>query len=267
MQMSQAADSPLLSVEEGPPAEVLNASGRGGFLLVCEHASRRMPASLGDLGLSAEDLRSHIAWDPGALSVAEKLAAALDSPLVAGRFSRLAYDCNRPPDAPDAISSISEGRAIPGNADLDATARAARAREIYAPFQTTLSEAVRHTANPAIVTIHSFTPIYLGVARSVELGVLHDDDPRLADAVLAIAPGVTDLSVERNKPYGPEDGVTHTLRTHALPAGLLNVMLEIRNDLISDEAACAAMASSLARVLESALADVAAVNPARQAGG
>lgn len=265
--MSQAADSPLLTDEEGPPAEVLNASARGEFLLVCEHASRRLPLALGDLGLSDEELRSHIAWDPGAFSVAKKLAEALDSPLVAGRFSRLAYDCNRPPGAADAISSVSEERPIPGNAKLDAAVRAIRARGIYAPFKATLTEAIRRAPNPAIVTIHSFTPVYLGVARQVELGVLHDNDARLADAVLALAPKATGRNVQRNQPYGPEDGVTHTLKEHALPAGLLNVMLEIRNDLISDEASCAVMATSLASILETALENCARADQAERTGG
>lgn len=267
MQSRSSSDSPLLTDVEGPPAEVLNTSGGGGFLLVCEHASNRLPAALGDLGLSAEALRSHIAWDPGAFSVALKLSRRLDSPLVAARFSRLAYDCNRPPEAPDAIAEQSEVYRVHGNVGLNAFERAARAEALYAPFRSLLSGTIAKRSSPVIVTVHSFTPVYRGVRREVELGVLHDADARLADAVLALAPGATGMNTARNQPYGPLDGVTHTLREHALPAGLLNVMLEIRNDLISDEASCTAVAATLAEVLTAAVDSIRAPQSAAGAGG
>lgn len=253
MRIGQHPDSSLLVPAEGPPVELLNPQGRGGFLLVCEHASNRLPAALGDLGLTPELLNSHIAWDPGALNVALVLARLLDSPLVAARFSRLAYDCNRPPEAPDAVAARSEAFEVPGNAGLDPAALAARTREIYAPFRAVLEGEAARRPGAALITIHSFTPVYLGVARQVELGVLHDDDARLAEAVLARAPAVTELLTERNQPYGPADGVTHTLRTVAQTTGRLNVMLEIRNDLISDEASCEDVARRLARVLTQAV--------------
>ncbi len=267
MQIGRSVDSSLLTDAEGPPAEVLNASGQGGFLLVCEHASNCLPGALGDLGLSPELLDSHIAWDPGALSVATTLARLLDSPLVAARFSRLAYDCNRPPEAEDAIAAKSEIFDIPGNAGLNAAARAERAHALYWPFRALLSETIDSRLSPAIVTVHSFTPVYRGVPRAVELGVLHDADARLADAVLAIAPDETSLVTARNQPYGPEDGVTHTLKMHALPANLPNVMLEIRSDLMSDEASCEAVATSLAKVLATALQAVNAPEAIANAGG
>lgn len=253
MQDGRPSDSRLLTVMDGPSVEVLNMSGRGAFLVVCEHASNRLPVALGDLGLSPDLLRSHIAWDPGAMPVARALARLLDSPLVAGRFSRLAYDCNRPPEAPDAVAARSEVFDVPGNADLGDEERRGRADEIYAPFRETLAAEMRRRPDAAMVTVHSFTPVYKGVARAVELGVLHDADARLADAVLPRAATATGLRTERNQPYGPADGVTHTLKEHALPAGALNVMLEIRNDLLSDEASCDAMAAALAPALTAAL--------------
>ena len=98
--------------------EVINPSGRGDFVLVCEHASNTVPAALNNLGLTGDVLDTHIAWDPGALRVARAMARLLDAPLVAPRVSRLVYDCNRPPDAPHAIPLRSEAVDIPGNAGL-----------------------------------------------------------------------------------------------------------------------------------------------------
>lgn len=237
------------------PVDVTNVEGTGAFVIVCEHASNAIPPEYGDLGLGAAALRSHIAWDPGALGVARHLAELLDAPLVAQRFSRLLYDCNRPPEAPSAIPAVSEIYRIPGNEGLSATARRERADRFYRPFKAALSQAIDdRPVPPAVVTIHSFTPIYEGTSRQVEIGILHDDDTRLADAVLAAAGAGGGLVVRRNEPYGPQDGVTHTLREHALPRRLLNVMIEIRNDLIAAAENQAAMAERLSGWLAGALA-------------
>ncbi len=208
-------------------------TGSSPIVLVCEHASRTIPAESHNLGLPEQHLDSHAAWDPGALGVATRLADRLDARLVAGAVSRLVYDLNRPPEAPDAITAQSELIAVPGNRDLDTAQRADRVARFYAPFQTALAQTIAAISQPVIVTIHSFTPIYHGQTREVQIGILHDTDRRLADAMLDIATRHTALHVGRNQPYGPEHGVTHTLRDHALKGGHLNVMIEIRNDLIA----------------------------------
>ena len=233
--------------------QIINKTGRGPAVLLCEHASALIPPEYHGLGLAEEDLHSHAVWDPGALALAEALSAALDAPLVAGAVSRLVYDCNRPPEAPDATPAKSEVFDIPGNVGLDEAARAARANAIYHPFSAAVEEAIAQVDPAAIVTIHSFTPVYFGAHRTVEIGVLHDADARLADALLAALPG-TSPQVDRNQPYGPEHGVTHTLKRHALPGNRLNVMLEVRNDLIADEAGVARIGALLAPALTQALA-------------
>ena len=212
---------------------VLNAQARSVVVLVCEHASRFIPDRFHGLGLPDDQLESHVVWDPGALDVALRMSRQLGARLVAGGVSRLVYDCNRPPDAPDAIPARSEVVDVPGNAGLDAAARSDRIATVYEPFRSALSDAIAATTAPVIVTIHSFTPVYNGQHRAVEIGILHDTDTRLADHMLEIAPQHTQMRTERNQPYGPDDGVTHTLREHAIPAGHLNVMIEIRNDLIA----------------------------------
>lgn len=236
------------------PVHVVNPEGTSSVVLVCEHAAREIPPEFNNLGLSAEVLKSHVAWDPGALAVAEHLSRLLDAPLVAGGVSRLIYDCNRSPDAPDSMPARSEIFDIPGNANLDCTERVARVNSIYQPFRAALAGQIKRVANPVIVTIHSFTPVYHGEAREVEIGVLHDEDTRLANSLFSSASHHTDLNIQRNQPYGLEDGVTHTLQEHALPDRHLNVMLEVRNDLVADEAAQERMAVMLAAWLAEAFA-------------
>jgi predicted N-formylglutamate amidohydrolase len=229
--------------------DIANPSGRGDFVFVCEHASNFIPADLGALGLDDDALQSHIAWDPGALAVASTMAEALDAPLVAPRMSRLVYDCNRSLDTPSAVPEVSEAFVIPGNAGLSPADRKARAERVYTPFRdalnATLDERMDEGRRPVLVSIHSFTPVYNGVVRDMELGILHGTDTRFADALLAAAGSRSDLEVRRNEPYGPEDGVAFTLSEHAIRRGLLNAMIEIRNDLIADGAAQQAMAERL----------------------
>lgn len=233
--------------------DVINPAGAGGFLLVCEHASHFIPPELGDLGLARDMLLNHVVWDPGAAAVAHALSAQLDAPLVVSRISRLVYDCNRPPEAPSAVAAESEGHCIPGNVGLSAAERQARVNEYYLPFRDTLAAALqrkRQAALPfALVTVHSFTPVFKQQARAVEIGILHDADARLADQLIGLIAAEGAFRVGRNEPYGPADGVTHTLAQHAVPHGLLNVMIEIRNDLIADAAAQSAMATRLAGYL------------------
>lgn len=237
--------------------EVMNAQAASSIVLVCEHASSHVPAQFGDLGLSDAALNSHIAWDPGALSLATKLADHLDAVLIASNVSRLIYDCNRQPEAADAMPARSEVFDIPGNSKLSTSDKAARVARYYTPFRDAVAKTLAAKTTPVLITIHSFTPIYHNVPRDVEIGVLHDADSRLADALLARARQLPH-KVARNEPYGPDHGVTHTLRSHALPGGHLNVMLEVRNDLIADEVAQTGMAEKLAPWIAEALTSLGA---------
>ncbi len=241
------------------PEHVVNTErpeGQSAVLLVCEHASRFIPEGLQQLGLDNRAAQSHIAWDPGALAVAEQLSAALDATLIAQKISRLVYDCNRPPESDQAVRATSEAYLVPGNTGLTAAQRQERTDYIYRPFQTALAGAVSTRPHTVLVTIHSFTPVYNGTPRAVEIGILHDSDTRLADAMLAAAARNPVFKVERNAPYGPEDGVTHTLAEHALPHGHLNVMIEVRNDLLKSVSGIRSVATWLESLLTSALTEL-----------
>jgi predicted N-formylglutamate amidohydrolase len=246
-------DETLIEPSEGPAFAVLRPDGASDVVLICEHASRAMPKSLGTMGLDGAALESHIAWDIGAQRVAELVSECLDAALVLQRFSRLAYDCNRPPESPGAYPERSEIYEIPGNAGLSAEDKARRAKALYHPFHqaidATIDARLAQGRGVVLVTIHSFTPVYFGKPRDGFLGILHDEDRRLADAMLEAAASMGHERVFRNYPYGPADGVTHTLKRHGLTREIANVMLEIRNDLISDDAGQQQWAGQIAELL------------------
>jgi predicted N-formylglutamate amidohydrolase len=225
----------LLDGEESPLI-VVNETGRSPYVLICEHASSRLPKCLGTLGLPEAEMQRHIAYDIGAENVARVLSRLIDAPLVLQRYSRLAYDCNRPPESSGAIPEMSELTAIPGNRSLTAGQKLARIREIYRPFHDGISALLdgraASGAHSAVVSIHSFTPVFKGKPRSVELGLLYDRDPALCSKLIK---GFPNVAARLNEPYGPKDGVLHTLNMHAFARGLAHAMIEIRNDLISNE--------------------------------
>jgi predicted N-formylglutamate amidohydrolase len=239
-----------------------NQGATSPVILVCEHASNHIPLAWGNLGLSDDQRHAHIAWDPGALGLARGLARRLNATLIHAPVSRLVYDCNRGPDMPGAMPARSEIHDIPGNATIDATERLARTEAVYLPWANTLHNLIASRIalgrRPVIITIHSFTPVFHGKPRAVEFGIINDADARLARAIHAEAVAQTSLRADLNQPYSAADDVTHTLALHATPYGLHNAMLEIRNDLIADPKAEAAMADRLAPVLTAAVARLAA---------
>jgi predicted N-formylglutamate amidohydrolase len=240
-----------LTSGEDDPFLLVNPAGSSPYVVMCEHAGNRVPKPLGALGLTADQLRMHIAWDIGAEGVARGLSKLLDAPLALQRYSRLAYDCNRPPESAGSIPELSETTVIPGNQGLSTDDKLARLRGIYWPFHRGVADLLDRRAvegrRTLIVTIHSFTRIYRGIERRVELGLLHDRDARLAEALL---PRFPHIDTRLNEPYGPKDGVMHTTALHADARGLASVMIEIRNDLIDAEGEQAAWAERLAAQLK-----------------
>nr|WP_245926604.1 N-formylglutamate amidohydrolase [Breoghania corrubedonensis] len=238
------------------PVMVENAAGKSDFVILCDHACNAIPKSLADLGLGHDALESHIAWDPGALEVCEALSARLDAVLIYATVSRLVIDCNRMPDAPDLIPKVSETTAIPGNAELDAAERDARIecvhRLYHAAIDAVLDARAAQGRQSLLVAVHSYTPVYKGVARPWHVGILSDRDRRLADGLLAELGRDAALVVADNQPYSPQDGVYYTLALHGEARGLASVMIEIRNDEIASKETQLAWAERLAVALASA---------------
>lgn len=242
----------LLGLDEEPAVEI--REGSGPFVIVCEHASNRLPRALGQLGLTASDLERHIAFDPGAADLAGKIASRVDGALVKQRYSRLVIDCNRSPEQPDAISALSETTEIPGNRGLSAENRAERVAAIWQPFHEALERLLdqRRAAGRAaiLVTVHSFNPVYRGVRRPWHAGIITTRNRGFADAVREHLARDRALDVGDNQPYSAKDNVDYTIRRHGADRGLDNVMIEVRNDLLRNGRDIAAWADRLTRAIE-----------------
>ncbi len=243
---------------EKSPADLVNPYGLSDVLLVCEHASNFIPDSFANLGLSERERLSHIGWDIGAADLARKLSEALDASLVLQHYSRLLYDCNRPPVESSAVPPLSEVTEIPGNKDLTPAQRDYRVQGIYEPFHKVIADQIaeRKAAgrNTVLVTVHSFTPIFMGQPRAVQLGVICHEENAFAADFFRVARKYSDLNnnsfdIRMNEPYGPSDPVLHMVTRHGDDQQLANVMLEIRNDLIDHEEGQIAWAALIAATL------------------
>ena len=237
-----------------PSATVVNRDGRGALVLICEHASHFIPATYHGLGLGPDDQKRHIGWDIGALALARELATLLDAPLVHANYSRLLLDLNRPVSANDSIVTQSEDTRIPGNENLPTAERELRRTRIYEPFHAELDalidQRLQAAQATAVVSIHSFTPSYRGKTRPWHVGVISQNDRMMADRMLESLASDTDLCIGDNLPYGPHDGVFHSLARHGEARGLHGAMIEVRNDLLGDEAG----QKRWARTLQAAIA-------------
>src|SRR5437763_2243597 len=250
------AEVRLLAEDAPAPVRVLRPAGRADFLLTGDHAGRAIPRRLGDLGLPQTERARHIAWDIGIAGVTERLSEALDATAVLQSYSRLVIDCNRQPGLDSSIPTISELTEIPGNQDLTPAEREARRREIFAPYHQRIAELIdaRIAAESRVVLVamHSFTPVFMGVRRQVDIGVLYNRDTRLAHTLLDLLRAEGDLAVGDNEPYAVGDLTDYTVPVHAERRGLAHVEIEIRQDLIADAAGQAAWAARLARLLPAA---------------
>jgi predicted N-formylglutamate amidohydrolase len=242
----------LLGTADVPPVLEENPAGRSPFLLTCDHYGRLIPHALGDLGLPASEMERHIAWDVGIAGVAGQLARALDAHLVAQRYSRLVIDCNRPPQAPSSIPLISEATTIPGNDGLTREAAEERRRLIFEPYHRRITEVIdrrsREGMPTVLVSLHSFTPVYAGIARPWHIGTLYQRDTRLPPLLLKLLRLEADLVVGDNEPYAVSDATDYTIPVHGEARGLMNTGIEIRQDLIADVSGQTQWAERLARI-------------------
>ena len=244
---------PLLDAGDPDPVRVLRPEGGADFLLTADHAGRAVPRSLGDLGVPLGEWERHIAWDIGIAAVTERLSASLDAPAVLQNYSRLVIDCNRRPDWESSIPTISEHTEIPGNRGISATEREARRREIFDPYHREIAALLDRRAaagrRTVLVAMHSFTPVFKGERRGVEVGVLYNRDARLASIMLDLLRREGDLAVGDNAPYAITDTSDYTVPTHGEMRGLPHVEIEIRQDLIADPAGQDEWAARLTRLL------------------
>jgi predicted N-formylglutamate amidohydrolase len=253
--MNETAQT-LLAADEPAPATVQNRSGASPLVLVADHAGRTVPRALGRLGVADADLDRHIAWDIGIAGVGRILAGALDAVLIQQNYSRLVIDCNRPPGAATSIPEVSELTPIPGNAGLSDADKAARVRAIFEPYHDRITAELdrRRAAGipAALIALHSFTPVFKGAARPWHVALLYHRDPRLSRHLIALFEQEAGLVVGDNEPYRVSDTTDYTIPTHGERRGLLHALIEIRQDLIADQAGQRAWALLLARLLPQA---------------
>jgi len=247
---------PLLSADEPVAVVTLRTEGLSPFLLVADHAGRRIPKKLGDLGVSESELRRHIAWDVGIESVVRFMAEELDAPAILQPYSRLVIDCNRPFHAPTSIATMSEDTPVPGNVKLTLSQIKARQREIFAPYHnaitTELNRREREELPAFLVAMHSFTPVYKGVQRPWHSGVLYNRDSRFAAFILRLLREEDAMTIGDNEPYMVSDDTDYTIPVHGEQRGLPHVAIEIRHDLIETESDQRDWAQRMCRILEKA---------------
>ena len=252
------APSGLLGPDDPPPVERCHGEGKAPVLVTCDHASNAIPRALGSLGLAPDALAQHIGWDIGAAAVTRRLAAALDAPALLSGYSRLVVDCNRDPDDPSSIPEFSDGVVIPGNRQLSPEAQALRRAACFAPYHAAilarLEALIAAASAPALLSIHSFTPVMNGVARPWHVGILWDKDPRIPVPLLAALGADPAISVGDNQPYSAREPAGYTVRHHAVMRGLPHVAIELRQDLVAAPEGAAAWAARLAAALKPILA-------------
>lgn len=254
---SRPAPTSLLAAGDPAPVTVQNPGADSPFLLVCDHAGRAVPRALGDLGLPPQEFERHIAWDLGALALAQLMAERLNATLIAQPYSRLVIDCNRDPARPDAFVTLADGTHVPANLELDAAGRQARTQAIHAPYHRAITEeldarAARGGPPTALILVHSFTPVMRGQQRPWQVGVLHQGNALSIQALAwlnAQSSQIDGLTVGDNQPYAMDD-VDYTAPVHAQARGLEYLELETRQDLLADAEGLARFAELYTRLLD-----------------
>lgn len=250
----------MLDDDEPAPFRILRPDGKSPFLLTADHAGNRIPRILGDLGLNEAEMRRHISWDIGIEGVTTRLSEFLDATAVIQHYSRLVIDCNRQPSVSTSMPEIAETTPVPGNRNLDDAARTARREAIFDPYHGAIAgeiERRRKQGRPTLyVAMHSFTPVFKGKQREMEVAVLFNRTPRLSKALADRLRKEGSLIVAENAPYMVSDETDYGVPVHAERGGLDYVEIEIRQDLIEDETTQAIWAMRLARLLPEAAAEL-----------
>jgi len=246
----------LLADDDPPAFTIEHEQGTSPFFIACDHGGRRLPRRLGKLGLSEGELIRHIAWDIGASAVSRRLGDGLDAFTIHQTYSRLVIDCNRAPAVASSIVTLSESTEIPGNKNLSAAERTARANEILWPYHGRIASALderKAAGRPTVlIAMHSFTPVFKGVSRPWHVSVLYNRDRRFAHVMKTLFEAEGDLAVGDNEPYAVSDASDYTIPVHGERRGLPHVEFEIRQDLIAEAAGQRAWADRLIRLLPEA---------------
>ena len=247
----------MLTSADPAPVRITNREGFAPVVLIGDHAGNLVPEALGDLGVPEAERTRHIAWDIGIAALGARLSTALGAPFVEQRYSRLVIDCNRDPDRADAIPEVSDAAPIPANHALSPADRAARVAAIHEPYQQAiaalLAERRARDQRTILVALHSFTPVMQSIARPWHCGLLHHlGNTSLVEPMLTALRRDPTLVVGDNEPYAM-NGIDHTVPRHAYP-DLPYLEIEVRQDLLADDAGVALWTGRVAGALASVLA-------------
>jgi len=234
------------------PVETINPDAPPGLLVIVDHASNALPPGYGTLGLDPAEFERHIAYDIGTAGLARALAGRLNATTLLGGFSRLLIDPNRGEDDPTLVMQISDGAIVPGNRGIDRAERERRLDTCYRPYHAAIEAQITRAIRPAVLSIHSFTPRLRGrPPRPWHVGALWGPDAASGERLLDILGQDPALCVAANEPYlGGSPG--ETLDQHVYHRDLPNILVEIRNDLIADEAGQIEWADRLAPAIREA---------------
>jgi predicted N-formylglutamate amidohydrolase len=253
------APYPLIGPGDSPPFFEYNSKGSSPALLVADHASPYFPAAMNQLGLADWVLERHVAWDIGSDKLARYLADELDAPLVLAGFSRLIVDPNRNTEDSSAFPEISDGIAIPGNLDLTKEQKSLRVDSFFNPYHGRITQRLEGFAKesivPAMIAIHTCSPVYDRVVRPWHIGIMWDKDPRIAVPLIRHFEDTDGICVGDNEPYSGQHPHDFTIDFHAEPAGLPHIGIEVRQDLVSSETGAREWAGILATGLKPILAN------------
>lgn len=226
----------LLAASESSPINIERPDGTSPFVFICDHASRRIPKALGDLGLSQNELSRHIAWDIGAAAVAGKLSGNFNATAAFQNYSRLVIDCNRRPEVFNSIADISEETPIPGNVGISGADRQLRIDEIFTPYHDGISRILDSRAaqkrDTILISVHSFTPVFKSQQRPWDFALVYNHDPRFSHIIRDLLKADGDLHLGDNEPYFLSDETDYTLPVHGEQRSLPHSQFEIRQDLI-----------------------------------
>jgi predicted N-formylglutamate amidohydrolase len=252
------AAAALLADDEPPPYEPFNAQGATPVLLICDHASRRVPCRLRDLGLDERELSRHIGWDIGAADVTRHIALRLNAPALLAGYSRLVVDCNRHLHDATLMPAVSDGTAIAANTNLAPADRQARLDALYHPYHRAIAQRLDRFAGrsiaPALLSIHSCTPEMSGQFRPWHIGICWETDRRIAGLVMEALGRAPEVVACDNQPYGLDLQEDYSVPVHAVRRGLPHLQVEFRQDLIATPAGAVRWADVLLAALPPALA-------------
>jgi predicted N-formylglutamate amidohydrolase len=263
------AQYPLIGPDDPAPYTLYNADGQAPVLLVCDHASRAFPRAMNQLGLADWVLDKHVACDIGAASVTRHMADLLDAPAVLAGYSRLIVDLNRQLHGASAFIKVSDGIAIPGNLEISEEEKAEREASFFKPYHDAVTRQLARFdekgVTPAFLAVHTCTPVFNRVVRQMHIGIMWDQDGRIPVPLIRNLDAMEGVCVGDNEPYSGRHPHDFTIDHHAERNGLPCAGIEVRQDLVSDEAGAAKWAGVLAEALEDVLTEVVGFQPPSRA--